>query len=81
MSLKLFRQAVDGGWNPSIVAHLSDTEVHDIYTAHIAFGMRFGGQVHIEPAIRHELRGLDLMCWCSLDNRCHVDILLEIANR
>jgi hypothetical protein len=30
--------------------------------------------------IRHELRGKDLMCWCPLDQPCHADVLLEIAN-
>ncbi len=28
-----------------------------------------------------ELRGKDLACWCRLDQECHADILLEIANR
>jgi hypothetical protein len=38
-------------------------------------------------AIKNNLRGKDLMCWCSLykeDGRrtpCHADVLLEIANR
>ena len=27
-----------------------------------------------------ELRGKDLMCWCRLDQPCHADVLLEIAN-
>jgi hypothetical protein len=27
------------------------------------------------------LRGKDLACWCSLDSRCHADVLLELANR
>jgi len=27
-----------------------------------------------------ELRGKDLMCWCPLDEPCHADVLLEIAN-
>lgn len=31
-------------------------------------------------AIRTELRGSDLACWCPLDAPCHADILLEIAN-
>jgi hypothetical protein len=26
------------------------------------------------------LRGHDLCCWCSLDQPCHADVLLEIAN-
>ena len=27
-----------------------------------------------------ELRGRNLACWCPLDQPCHADILLEIAN-
>lgn len=32
-------------------------------------------------AIIPELRGHDLMCWCPLDQPCHADILLKLANR
>lgn len=32
-------------------------------------------RAHIE-----ELRGKNLACWCSLDQPCHADILLELAN-
>lgn len=28
-----------------------------------------------------ELRGRDLACWCPLDQPCHADVLLEMANR
>ena len=28
-----------------------------------------------------QLRGKDLACWCSLDQACHADVLLELANR
>lgn len=28
-----------------------------------------------------ELRGKNLACWCRLDEPCHADVLLEIANR
>ena len=28
-----------------------------------------------------ELRGKNLACFCSLDQPCHADVLLEIANR
>lgn len=31
-------------------------------------------------AIRRELRGKTLACWCRLDQHCHADVLLEIAN-
>lgn len=26
------------------------------------------------------LRGRDLACWCPLDQPCHADVLLELAN-
>jgi hypothetical protein len=29
---------------------------------------------------RDELSGKDLACWCPLDQPCHADVLLEIAN-
>jgi hypothetical protein len=30
--------------------------------------------------IREKLTGHDLACWCPLDQPCHADVLLEIAN-
>ncbi|MDI9901324.1 DUF4326 domain-containing protein [Rhodococcus sp. IEGM 1409] len=30
--------------------------------------------------IRAELAGKDLACWCPIDEPCHADVLLEIAN-
>ncbi|OZM74000.1 hypothetical protein CFN78_06855 [Amycolatopsis antarctica] len=29
---------------------------------------------------RGDLRGRDLCCWCPLDQPCHADVLLRIAN-
>lgn len=31
--------------------------------------------------VQTKLRGLDLACWCPLDQPCHADVLLEVANR
>ena len=28
----------------------------------------------------HNLRGKNLACWCPLDQPCHADVLLELAN-
>lgn len=28
-----------------------------------------------------ELRGKDLACWCPLDQPCHADVLLRLANK
>ena len=30
--------------------------------------------------VRRELRSRPLGCWCSLNDACHVDVLLEVAN-
>jgi hypothetical protein len=32
------------------------------------------------PADFHKLKGRDLACWCPLDQPCHADVLLELAN-
>lgn len=38
------------------------------------------GSVRFEPADVSPLRGKDLACWCPLDQPCHADVLLELAN-
>jgi len=36
---------------------------------------------HVAPALDvSELRGKNLACWCPLDQPCHADVLLELAN-
>jgi hypothetical protein len=30
--------------------------------------------------IQRELRGKNLACWCPLDQPCHADVLLRLAN-
>jgi len=30
--------------------------------------------------VRRDLRGKNLACWCPLDQPCHADVLLAIAN-
>lgn len=32
-------------------------------------------------AIRAQLAGKNLACWCPLGQPCHADVLLEVANR
>ena len=42
-----------------------------------------GGRMKWDPEFRDAvlaLRGRDLACWCPLDQPCHADVLLEIAN-
>jgi hypothetical protein len=40
------------------------------------------GQLEVVPLeVTRELAGRDLACWCPLDQPCHADVLLEIANQ
>jgi hypothetical protein len=41
------------------------------------WGQRFWKMSRLLPT----LRGKNLACWCALDQPCHADVLLEIANR
>ena len=34
----------------------------------------------LDPSKIELLRGMDLACWCPLDQPCHADVLLEVAN-
>jgi hypothetical protein len=43
-------------------------------------GVVVGLAVTVDDA-RSELAGHDLACWCPLDQPCHADILLDLANR
>jgi len=39
------------------------------------------GRLDVDPdRAVEELFGRDLACWCPLDQPCHADVLLEIAN-
>lgn len=38
-------------------------------------------QPHMGPPDISALRGKDLACWCPLDQPCHADVLLALANQ
>lgn len=44
------------------------------------FGQYIAVRADLYPQIRDELGGRDLACWCPLDEPCHADSLLLIAN-
>lgn len=37
------------------------------------------GKLALAPTLT-KLRGKNLACWCALDQPCHADVLLELAN-
>jgi hypothetical protein len=38
------------------------------------------GSLDFDPRDIARLRGKTLVCWCALDQPCHADVLLELAN-
>lgn len=46
----------------------------------MAYPSAAGRFVSFDDADLAELRGRDLACWCPLDQPCHADVLLELAN-
>lgn len=34
-------------------------------------------ELGLNPNFLEPLKGKNLACWCNLDNKCHVDVLLE----
>lgn len=79
LAVRLYRVMAWGGWDPMLLEHLGDQAYMRAYEARDAWRNRFG--CHPLVAIRTELRGRDLACWCPLDQICHADVLLEIANQ
>ena len=75
LAIRLFRQSVNGIWSADGVP---DGLVDEAYVLHQAFTRKIGG--HPVEAARTELKGHDLACWCSVDEACHADVLLAIAN-
>jgi len=59
--------------------------IHGVCFTREAAVNRFKSIIGIEPftrkAIRAELRGKNLACWCPIGEPCHADVLLEIANK
>ncbi|MCP4149874.1 MAG: DUF4326 domain-containing protein [bacterium] len=60
----------------SRTAYLGKIIARDYYKA----GLEGGKLGYTKADVRTELRDKNLMCWCALDEPCHGDVLLEIAN-
>lgn len=66
-------------WGNPYVASRPDAECRaaavDAYRRHLA------EHYNLATRAREELASKDLACWCPLDQPCHADVLLEIANQ
>lgn len=68
---------IPGGWDAPPFPLTSVT-----VNAGLAVDAYFDWLLNDPPAwlSTRELAGKDLVCWCPLDQPCHADVLLEIAN-
>lgn len=57
---------------------IADVVISDAGVA-VAFFRQWVGRGLGDAAIQ-SLRGKNLACWCPLDQPCHADVLLEMAN-
>jgi len=78
LAIRLFENTVRGVWDPSLLAGLDDGVAANVESDREAWLRRLGARP-IELA-RTELAGHDLACWCRLDEPCHADVLLRLAN-
>lgn len=78
--IALYTDLMSGIWNPKTSEHLPDAwagyREHQEYMAL----MRKRRGCFPSEAVR-ELRGKNLACWCRLDEPCHADVLLRLANQ
>lgn len=80
-SITLYRDMAQGMWSPGLgnKRGWSDDLFNTVHETQLAWSKRIGD--HPLHMIRATLAGHDLACWCPLDQACHADVLLELANR
>lgn len=71
----LYRRYLDGEIGPEDTAWRNGL-LHDPKFE----GDPYRGKTIVWAGLLEKLRGHDLACWCPLDQPCHVDVLLELAN-
>ena len=80
LTVEMFRDRMNGFFDPGKIKHLTDTEFSIVYDAKTAWEKRTGWGAELQSGARRELRGKNLACWCRPDQACHADVLLKLAN-
>lgn len=74
----LFEDAMKGIWNPATSAHLPQAWCG--YSEHVEWQAKMAKLGGHPLELVKTLRGHNLACFCHLDDPCHVDTLLRLAN-
>ncbi|HEY5801135.1 MAG TPA: DUF4326 domain-containing protein [Burkholderiaceae bacterium] len=75
-AIALFRAALTGDW-PGVEALPEEMRV-EAQAGYEGLRKKLGQDA--VATVRASLRGHDLACWCRLNEACHADVLLAIAN-
>lgn len=64
-----------------VIAHeATPAEARAVAVEFFANGILTGRWGYTADEVRRDLAGKNLMCFCPLDQPCHADVLLELAN-
>lgn len=77
------REQMAYSWDDENPPPFSDAQRRGFAVSDFRGELRIGhlsGRYPSVDEIRAELAGRDLACWCPLDQPCHADVLLELAN-
>jgi hypothetical protein len=81
-------QHPDGTWTHHAIRYMTRAECVQMYrqaltapTPQIHVWLHDERRCMTVADVRAALAGRDLCCWCPLDQPCHADVLLEIANQ
>lgn len=75
LAIELYSRSITGYWSPD---GIPDALIDKAYELHQEMRRKY--QRHwLNP--ESNLRGYNLACWCSLDQPCHADVLLKLANQ
>lgn len=80
-SVKAFREWIEPPAEGKKVVRMERGVTFGNDAKRVQIGPRFiVGPPPAIDAVRSELRGKNLACFCALDQPCHADVLLELAN-
>lgn len=74
-----YRIGIDGTADECVRKYANDITPYRHHGEKSTMENLFLSILNIED-IRCELRGKNLACWCALDQPCHADVLLKLAN-
>ena len=79
------RLDTNGNWQYPVLGGFDTVAEARAFAVALHRRSMLGTRVVLDGLIDHELylaplRGKNLACWCPLDQPCHADVLLELAN-